>query len=409
MSEASPDWQHRMKKKKYQKLFFVVIVAWLLLSIILFCHSTNSNLDIFRPFVLSTSIQGNLRPIEKNRHHGRPDILPEGGSDENWADKVVRELWMGRASSYMLSSYLLNVKKNYTAINLYKVTYTGQWKKQRDRKQLLCQLKQQEPLRTLTGFEEPFASLGWKKLVPHQPLEQAISATYRTCAVVSSAGAILNSSLGREIDSHDAVLRFNAAPTEGYENDVGSKTTIRIINSQIMADPRHRFAYSNIYKNITLLAWDPAPYSGNLENWYKKPDHNLFTPYIKQRRRSPSQAFYIMHPDFLWNLWDFLQSNTEENVHPNPPSSGFIGIILMMSLCEKLDIYEFIPSKRHTTLCHYYDHYHDVACTLGAYHPLFYEKLLIRRMTTVSLDEVVTKGKVTLPGFSQIDCSGHEV
>lgn len=34
-------------------------------------------------------------------------------------------------------------------------------------------------------------------------------------------------------DAHDAVLRFNAAPTEGYERDVGNKTSIRIINSQV--------------------------------------------------------------------------------------------------------------------------------------------------------------------------------
>ncbi|KAG7326764.1 hypothetical protein KOW79_010165 [Hemibagrus wyckioides] len=413
---------YRMKKK-HQNLLFVGVIAWVLISIIFFCQNTYSSLIYFRTSVLSNSSQGSMRLItaphvenntsteqlnEKDRRHGRtvnPLIMQQNSSvDETWADKVVRGLWMGWATSDMLSLQLQKAKEEYTAINLYKVNYTGELKQQRDKKKLLCELKQQEALRTLNGSEEPFASLGWQKLVPHQPLEQAMSGPYRTCAVVCSAGAILNSSLGHEIDSHDAVLRFNAAPTEGYENDVGNKTTIRIINSQIMAGPQHRFNDSHLYKNVTLVAWDPSPYSGNLEKWYKSPDHDLFTAYIEQRKRSPSQPFYILHPDFLWNLWDILQGNTEENVHPNPPSSGFIGIILMMNICETVDIYEFIPSKRHTTLCHYYAQYHDMACTLGAYHPLLYEKLLIRRMTTASLDELMTKGKATLPGFSQITC-----
>lgn len=129
-----------------------------------------------------------------------PLIMQQDSSvDESWADKVVRGLWMGWATSDMLSLELQKAKENYTAFNLYKVNYTGELKRQIHKKKLLCQLKQQGGFWTLTGSEEPFASLGWQKLVPHQPLEQAISGPYRTCAVVCSAGAILNSSLGHEI------------------------------------------------------------------------------------------------------------------------------------------------------------------------------------------------------------------
>ncbi|KAK9401806.1 beta-galactoside alpha-2-6-sialyltransferase 2 [Crotalus adamanteus] len=150
-----------------------------------------------------------------------------------------------------------------------------------------------------------------------------------------SAGAILNSSLGHEIDSHDAVLRFNSAPTKGYEKDVGNKTTMRIINSQ---------------------------------------------------------------------LWDIIQENTKEKIQPNPPSSGFIGIFIMMSMCSEVHVYEYIPSIRQTDLCHYHELYHDAACTLGAYHPLLYEKLLVQRMNTGIKDDLYQKGKVILPGFRSVRC-----
>lgn len=33
---------------------------------------------------------------------------------------------------------------------------------------------------------------------------------------------------------------------------------------QILANPRHQFNSSSIYKNVTLVAWDPAPYTVNL-------------------------------------------------------------------------------------------------------------------------------------------------
>ncbi|XP_055257183.1 beta-galactoside alpha-2,6-sialyltransferase 2 [Moschus berezovskii] len=205
-------------------------------------------------------------------------------------------------------------------------------------------------------------------------------------------------------NSHDAVLRFNSAPTRGYEKDVGNKTTIRIINSQILTNPSYHFMDSALYKDVILVAWDPAPYSANLNLWYKKPDYNLFTPYVQHRQRNPNQPFYILHPKFIWQLWDVIQENTKEKIQPNPPSSGFIGILLMMNLCGEVHVYEYVPSVRQTDLCHYHEPYHDAACTLGAYHPLLYEKLLVQRLNVGAHGDLHRKGKVVLPGLQAVRC-----
>ncbi|KAG7467451.1 hypothetical protein MATL_G00153990 [Megalops atlanticus] len=317
---------------------------------------------------------------------------------------VIHGLWKGEVSASMLSPRLQKAMKEYMNANKHRVAYGGRRRARQSGREVLCELKKQVRVRALDGTEPPFSRLGWQKLVPPRPLDRLYRESFKTCAVVTSAGAILNSSLGKEIDSHDAVLRFNAAPTEGYENDVGNKTTIRIINSQILANPKHQFNTSSLYKDIILVAWDPAPYAVNLLKWYKSPDYDLFTPYVEHRMRHPRQPFYILHPKFIWQLWDVIQGNTQENIQPNPPSSGFIGILLMMALCEEVHVYEYIPSLRQTDLCHYHERYYDAACTLGAYHPLLYEKMLIQRMNTGPERDLKHKGKVTLPGFSSASC-----
>ncbi|XP_006759150.1 PREDICTED: beta-galactoside alpha-2,6-sialyltransferase 2 [Myotis davidii] len=318
--------------------------------------------------------KGWLPERKRYQPQGSSPALEEGEEGDRLYSSMSRaflhRLWKGTVSSKMLNPRLQKAMKDYLAANKHGVRFRGRRAAGRSRAALL----------------------------------QLHPKGLRSCAVVMSAGAILNSSLGEEIDSHDAVLRFNAAPTRGYERDVGNKTTVRIINSQILTNPNHHFIDSSLYKDVILVAWDPAPYSANLDLWYKKPDYNLFTPYVQHRQRNPDQPFYILHPKFIWQLWDIIQENTKEKIQPNPPSSGFIGILLMMSLCSEVHVYEYLPSVRQTELCHYHELYYDAACTLGAYHPLLYEKLLVQRLNTGAQGDLHRKGKVVLPGLRAVHC-----
>uniref|UniRef100_A0A1A8U873 Beta-galactoside alpha-2,6-sialyltransferase 2 n=1 Tax=Nothobranchius furzeri TaxID=105023 RepID=A0A1A8U873_NOTFU len=347
----------------------------------------------------------NIQTAKADRSKIRAAKLDEYYSYKS--ESLMQGLWKGRVSFSMLSPRLQRAFKAYMNTNKHDVIYEGHRTTSLTAKQLLCQMKAQAKLRTVDGMEEPFRSLGWMDIVPSLPLEQlgkGLKNNFKSCAVVTSAGAILRSRLGKEIDSHDAVLRFNAAPTEGYERDVGNKTTIRIINSQILTNPSHQFNTSSMFKDVALVAWDPAPYAIDLYKWYANPDYNLFVPYVDHRLSHPDQLSYILHPSYVWKLWDLIQSNTQENIQPNPPSSGFIGILLMMALCEEVHVYEYIPSLRQTDLCHYHENYYDAACTLGAYHPLLYEKSLIQRVNSGPESDLRMKGCATLPGFSTIDC-----
>ena len=59
------------------------------------------------------------------------------------------------------------------------------------------------------------------------------SKTNKNFAVVFSSSQLLDSGLGEKIDSFDRVMRFNFAPTIGFEKDVGAKTTHRIMQPSV--------------------------------------------------------------------------------------------------------------------------------------------------------------------------------
>ncbi|XP_062891810.1 alpha-N-acetylgalactosaminide alpha-2,6-sialyltransferase 3-like isoform X2 [Mobula hypostoma] len=62
------------------------------------------------------------------------------------------------------------------------------------------------------------------------PEQQPLVLTCQQCSIVSSSGQMLGRKLGAEIDQSECIWRMNNAPTEGYETDVGSRTTVRVVS-----------------------------------------------------------------------------------------------------------------------------------------------------------------------------------
>ncbi|XP_006812829.2 alpha-N-acetylneuraminide alpha-2,8-sialyltransferase-like [Saccoglossus kowalevskii] len=56
----------------------------------------------------------------------------------------------------------------------------------------------------------------------------------KTCALIGNGGILLNSSCGEEINSNNFVVRCNIPVITGYEQDVGNKTNVTIINRATM-------------------------------------------------------------------------------------------------------------------------------------------------------------------------------
>ncbi|XP_075490530.1 sialyltransferase-like protein 2 [Primulina tabacum] len=50
------------------------------------------------------------------------------------------------------------------------------------------------------------------------------------CAVIGNSGDLLKTKFGKEIDSYDAVLRENGAPIQNFSENVGTKSTFRLLN-----------------------------------------------------------------------------------------------------------------------------------------------------------------------------------
>ena len=296
--------------------------------------------------------------------------------------------------------------------NVYNVKYRGKMAKRSKEdltpEELVCETRNSVKISTFVKGDEFFEKQQLDQFfLPHQLL---FNRTFDSCGVVSSSGSLVDSKLGSHIDANEFVIRFNNAPTKGHERDVGKKTSLRIVNSQVVGKPEFRFLESRtqLYTQAPILVWDPSGYKASLKEWYNNPDYPFFETFFSKRLMRPTEELYLLHPQSLWSLWDWLQTHTRYPLLPNPPSSGFLGIALALSHCRRVQVYEYLPSMRLTKRCHYYDEEENLGCTMGDWHPLAAEKLVALAMSVNNKTEVFYEGFLTLPGLPGLDCEDVE-
>ncbi|XP_019627918.1 PREDICTED: beta-galactoside alpha-2,6-sialyltransferase 1-like [Branchiostoma belcheri] len=214
-------------------------------------------------------------------------------------------------------------------------------------------------------------------ILPKESLEKLVH--FNSCAVVSNSHALRFYTYGQEIDSHDAVLRFNCAPTHNFENFVGNRTDIRMINTLIP----YRMCREEFWsKNSSIFK------------------HGILVIRNMDGIESGRQDFGL---DIRKELVRFCDTFKVCEKTKKSPSTGLFGIVMMLHLCDWVRVYELVPSnKDNTNLVYYYDE--TEVRSPNDLHSYDLERTYVKALTLTPDKDIEDTGVVLLKGLSQIHC-----
>jgi len=151
----------------------------------------------------------------------------------------------------------------------------------------------------------------------------------KSCAVIGSAPNILDKKLGKEIDSHDFIIRSNAARIEGFEDWVGSRTDLRLISGK---------TFSSIsFETGGTLGLPSATWFPRLKN-----EHFIVRPYPSNLDRVFGILDLHMNGNNKISYIDReLETYSNALTNGKESTTGFIAIILAVMLFKKVNIYGY--------------------------------------------------------------------
>lgn len=175
----------------------------------------------------------------------------------------------------------------------------------------------------------------------------------RTCSIVGSGGSLVGKREGFAIDEHDFVIRMNEHPTRGFEQDVGTKTTLRLFypESSGMLRPGAeipKFAIMVPYKDFDMH-WYSCIQKQNLRDlgpvcscaYTHKPKDDTWKPSV-----ACNGLLEFSNLGIVTKLFQEQQKACYASAGlKKRPSEGFTALILALAICDQVDLYGFGPSS----------------------------------------------------------------
>uniref|UniRef100_A0A8C9Z2F1 CMP-N-acetylneuraminate-beta-galactosamide-alpha-2,3-sialyltransferase 1 n=1 Tax=Sander lucioperca TaxID=283035 RepID=A0A8C9Z2F1_SANLU len=176
----------------------------------------------------------------------------------------------------------------------------------------------------------------------------------RTCAVVGNSGNLRRSHYGPLIDFQDVIIRMNAGHTEGYEADVGTRTTHRVMYPESSVD----------LDNTTHLVL--APFKILDFEWLTKAlttgFHGRSYAPVKSKIKSNMDLVMVLNPAFMRYVHVMWLEKKGKY-----PSTGFLALILALHMCDEVSVFGY-GADSDGNWSHYWEELMDKKLKTGA-HP----------------------------------------
>ncbi|XP_055025067.2 alpha-N-acetylgalactosaminide alpha-2,6-sialyltransferase 5b [Misgurnus anguillicaudatus] len=203
---------------------------------------------------------------------------------------------------------------------------------------------------------------GYSSFIDQKPLRMHC----KCCALVTSSGHMIGSDRGAEIDQTECVIRMNDAPTQGYQQDVGQRTSLRVVAhssmQRVLRNPHQLF---NSSLETFFFFWGPGD--------YMRRDGIL----RRMKQMIPKLQVYIISQLKMLQLDELFKKETGKDRRGSNSwlSTGWFTMAIAIEICDRINVYGMIPPEFCTSSnpeppvpYHYYEPAGPDECTMYLSH-----------------------------------------